>query len=70
MHALLKLTQPSNDTFGCFRFKFTGTEAFNCFFCFQGGIAPPCFNPTLPQKIFEHFLLISRKRFGRCQNSF
>jgi hypothetical protein len=68
-HDSLSRTQAGDDAHDRFRLKFAGAQGFDCLSCFRSRVAPPCFNPTLPQEIFQHFLLVGRQGFGRGQNS-
>ena len=57
-HHSLGRAQAGNDAVGGLAFEFAVAKGFDGTLGFRCGFLSPCFDPTLAQQAFEHFLLV------------
>jgi hypothetical protein len=68
-HGSFGRAQTGDDTFSGLALELAGAKSLGRFICFHRRFLPPCFDATLAQKAFEHFLLIGRQCLGLGQNA-
>ena len=67
-HGSLHFAQAGYETFSRLALEFAGAKGLSGGLGRRRRFLSPCFDATLAQQIFEHFLFLRRQRFGFSQN--